>query len=630
MGFGASQTFPVQGGFLSRRASAAGRLRRRASSEVVQTAILGGALALAAGGTMARSPYLPHPLLSGAGCAAFIAALTAVGCIAMHRGVERRTWLVPTALGLCGAATLDATSVPVLDLVGALARATLPALAVYALLSFPRGRLCDRASRLVLLVTAAASAVVWTALLVAADRLPELVPTARCADRCPPNALGALRGGARFTDALAFASWALPAAALAATAAVLAHRLLHAGTITRRTTAPVLVSVTTLALTLTAATALRGAAASEPALSRLGWMSSLAVLSVPAALLLGMLGARIYAGTALERLVARLGRDADATTLRRALADALGDASLTIAYWRPKRRQYVDAGGRPVALETAAPGRSVTVVSRDGRTQAVILHDPALDAEPGLVASAGGAALMMLENARLEADLRASLAELRASRARLATAADAGRRAIERDLHDGAQQRLVALRLKLAEAEARATSDRDLQQSLSELGADAEATLDELRDLAHGVYPAVLGDHGLAVALRSAARAAALPVHVDAAAVGRLEPELEATVYFCCLEAIQNAVKHAGPGASVTVTVTTRPGHVAFAVSDDGVGFDVARGEPGHGLANLADRVAAAGGELRVSSHPSRGTTVRGDLPSAGRTQAARLVPAVG
>ena len=135
----------------------------------------------------------------------------------------------------------------------------------------------------------------------------------------------------------------------------------------------------------------------------------------------------------------------------------------------------------------------------------MIVHDPALDAEPGLVGAAGGAALMMLENARLEADLRASVADLRASRARLASAADAGRREIERNLHDGAQQRLVALRMRLADAEAQVVSDDELRRSLGELGADAEETIDELRSLAHGVYPAVLVDHGLASALTSVA-----------------------------------------------------------------------------------------------------------------------------
>jgi signal transduction histidine kinase len=223
---------------------------------------------------------------------------------------------------------------------------------------------------------------------------------------------------------------------------------------------------------------------------------------------------------------------------------------------------------------------------------------------------------MMLENARLEADLRASVTDLRASRARLASAADAGRREIERNLYDGAQQRLLALRVRLADAEAHAALDDKLRRSLGELGADAEATLDELRSLAHGVYPAVLVDHGLVPALASVAGRSPLPVHVEAALAGRFAPEIEAAVYFCCLEAIQNAAKHAGVGATVTVSVRAHAGSVAFEIRDDGVGFDVHDVHGGHGLTNLHDRVAAVAGDVHVASRHGAGTTVRGDVPA--------------
>ena len=222
---------------------------------------------------------------------------------------------------------------------------------------------------------------------------------------------------------------------------------------------------------------------------------------------------------------------------------------------------------------------------------------------------------MMLENARLEADLRASVADLRASRARLASAADAGRREIERNLHDGAQQRLVALRMRLADVEAQAVPDGELRQSLGELGADAEATIDELRSLAHGVYPAVLVDYGLAPALASVAGGSPSPVHVDVALAVRFAPEIEAAVYFCCVEAIQNAAKHAGPAATVTVRVRADAGRVTFEIRDDGVGFDLDDVHAGQGLTNLHDRVAAVGGDMHVASGHGGGTTVRGDVP---------------
>ena len=203
-----------------------------------------------------------------------------------------------------------------------------------------------------------------------------------------------------------------------------------------------------MAATFAAAAVSRADGAAPATLERLGWFSTATSLTIPCAFLVGMLGARVFAGGALERLVARLSAGALEVDVRRVLADALGDPSLTVAFWRPQRGEYVDARGHPVQPPAGTAGRSATIVRQDGDPLAMIVHDAALDAEPGLVGAAGGAALMMLENARLEADLRASVADLQASRARLASAADAGRREIERNLHDGAQQRLVALRMQ--------------------------------------------------------------------------------------------------------------------------------------------------------------------------------------
>ena len=170
--------------------------------------------------------------------------------------------------------------------------------------------------------------------------------------------------------------------------------------------------------------------------------------------------------------------------------------------------------------------------------------------------------------------------------------------------------------MRLADAEAQAVSDDELRRSLGELGADTEETIDELRSLAHGVYPAVLVDHGLAAALTSVApgrrcRSASRPLWP-----GRFAPEIEAAVYFCCLEAIQNAAKHAGAGATVTVRVRAHAGRVAFEIRDDGVGFDVDEVARGDGLTNLHDRIAAVGGEVRVVSGPGAGTTISGDVPT--------------
>jgi len=225
-----------------------------------------------------------------------------------------------------------------------------------------------------------------------------------------------------------------------------------------------------------------------------------------------------------------------------------------------------------------------------------------------------------LHNSRLDSALQASLDDLRvanedlsASRARIVAAADSSRRQIERNLHDGAQQRLVALAVKLGLARQLLDGDREaVAMLLEELRNEAQETLTELRELAHGIYPPLLMDRGLPEALRAAANRAVLPTEV-VADVGRYASDVEAAVYFCCLEAMQNAGKHAGEGARLTVTVTATDDELMFEVADDGAGFDatdIAR--TGHGFVNMADRLGAIGGSVDVDSAPGRGTRIHG------------------
>jgi signal transduction histidine kinase len=230
---------------------------------------------------------------------------------------------------------------------------------------------------------------------------------------------------------------------------------------------------------------------------------------------------------------------------------------------------------------------------------------------------------LTLHNVRLDSALQASLdevrrqaSELQASRGRIVAASDAARRSIERNLHDGAQQHLVALAVKVRLA--RQLADKDLDRSkgiLDELGSDVEGTIQQLRDLAHGIYPPLLADKGLPDALASAARRAALPTTVDAQGIGRYPPEREAAVYFCCLEALQNAGKYAGDGATATVTLREEAGGLVFDVQDDGMGFDVSARRLGAGFTNMNDRLGAVGGTLRVASTPGVGTRVSGAIP---------------
>jgi signal transduction histidine kinase len=233
---------------------------------------------------------------------------------------------------------------------------------------------------------------------------------------------------------------------------------------------------------------------------------------------------------------------------------------------------------------------------------------------------------LALRNVRLDSQLQASLDEvkrqteqLRASRARVVSAADAERRRIERDLHDGAQQQLVALcaNLRLAR-ELAGSNPAEVTALLEQLGGDIETALQELRELAHGIYPPLLADRGLAEALSAVAARAPVRTRLEAPDLGRYSPQVEATVYFCCLEALQNAGKHAGAAASATVRLSEKEGGLLFEVSDDGAGFDPATGEWGSGLTNMTDRLGGIGGSLRIESAPGQGTRVAGTIPLRG------------
>jgi signal transduction histidine kinase len=232
---------------------------------------------------------------------------------------------------------------------------------------------------------------------------------------------------------------------------------------------------------------------------------------------------------------------------------------------------------------------------------------------------------LALHNVRLDSALQASMAELaerneelQASRLRIVTAADSSRRAIERNLHDGAQQHLVALAVKLGLARTLAEEGdtETVLGILADLRADVQSTISELRELAHGIYPPLLRDRGLGEALRTAAARSPLPCTVDVDLPGRYPEAVETAAYFCCLEALQNAGKYAGEGATIAVRVTSGESQLCFELRDDGAGFDQQNAVPGHGFLNMADRLGAIGGRLAVESTPGHGTAVRAVIPA--------------
>jgi signal transduction histidine kinase len=336
--------------------------------------------------------------------------------------------------------------------------------------------------------------------------------------------------------------------------------------------------------------------------------------ALPVAVLAVLLRRRLARG-AVAGLVVELRSGTAAVDLRDALGRALGDSSLELAFWLPSQGRYVDSDGLPVELPDGEAGRVATVVERDGAPIAALVHDVALRENPELIDSVCAAAALTLENERLRAELLARLAELQASRARLVEATETERRRIERDLHDGTQQRLVSIAMTLGLAESKLAADRlAVEPVLREARAALAVALDELRDLTQGIRPAILVERGLPAALDDLSRRAALPVRLELGLTGRLPEAVETAAYFVASEALTNAAKHSHASDAVLVA-SYDGGTLVIEVADDGIGgAGVGRGS---GLRGLADRVEAIGGRLMVSSPPGRGTTVRAEIPCA-------------
>ncbi len=339
---------------------------------------------------------------------------------------------------------------------------------------------------------------------------------------------------------------------------------------------------------------------------------------LPAAFLLGLVRTRFFRTAAVGRVIERLALDPRG--VRDALATELGDPTLDVLYWVDGR--YVDREGRPQTPET------LTEIDHEGRRVGALVHDAALDEEPELVREAAAAAALALENQRLEVELRARLEALRASRARLVEAGDAERRRLTRDLHDGAQQRLVALMIELQLARETFDSNPEgAKQLVDSAFANAQEAVKELRDLAAGIHPAVLSQRGLDAALESLASRSAVPVELDSALPERLPSPVETAAYFVVAEALTNVAKYAH-ATHARVEVRRENGHAVIDIRDDGVGG--AQAGEGTGLSGLGDRVGALDGTLEVTSPQGDGTLVRATHPPTGRPVGIRARPTRG
>jgi signal transduction histidine kinase len=347
-----------------------------------------------------------------------------------------------------------------------------------------------------------------------------------------------------------------------------------------------------------------------PVAKELRWATFAALGLAPVAFLWALLNARL-ARSALGDLLLELRTEPAPTDLRDALARALGDPSLELAYWLPDFEVYADLHGQLVEVHDV-PGRATTLIDREGDHVAALIHDPALTDEPELLDSVRAAAGIALENARLQAELRARLEELRGSRARIVEAAQNERRLLERDLHDGAQQRLIALSLNLSLLEARIDGSDEVRAGIDQARREISASLGELREIARGIHPAVVSAHGLGVALEHLVARAPIPVELHVGFEDRLPEPLEVAAYYVVAESLANVAKHA-QATSVRIDAVQDNGELVLEIVDDGIGG--ADSERGSGIRGLADRVEALNGRLRVWTPVGGGTRVKAEIP---------------
>jgi signal transduction histidine kinase len=471
-------------------------------------------------------------------------------------------------------------------------------LLLHLVLAYPSGRPHGAAARV--LVAAVYLEAVLAALGQALFRKPFFDPN--CWANCTDNdflvrSLPGLARGIEVAD-----RW-FTAAAAVALVAVCAWRLLRDSGPARRALLPVAMPAILLAVTIIAHTiALQRTPfeqPSDPTFGAIFLTGCVAVLLLAAGLVWAAVRTRVQR-RAVAQIASSLGQAPPPGSLQVALAQAVGDPDLQIAYWLPDSQRHVDANGRPVAQPVAGPGRAATTLVRDGRRIAVVAHTAAL---PDLERELGAAVRLALENERLQAEALAQLDQLRTSRVRIVETGDAERRQLERDLHDGAQQRLLALSydLRLARTQAETDGDAPTGSRLTEATGQAQAALDELRELAHGIYPAILTEAGLAAALATVADAAPLPVEIRDAAQGRYPAAVETATYLLVTEALQDAAVR--DASHAVVSVARDGGRLVVTVQDDGT-------DRTSSMVQLADRVGALDGRLAVEP-----TRLRAELP---------------
>ena len=557
---------------------------------------------------MWQSPLVPHGQVLGVAKGLLLAGYVAVGLYIWARHPTSRLGPLIAGAGFIYTATaLTAVDRPLPYTFGRLALAVLIVYFAFLFASFPRGRLQSALERRFVGAAAGVSVVLWLLLLVFAQELPHGGPLSDCTVDCPNNGLQLIETPQSVSRALGLVTSYATALIAVAVIVLLAQKALSEPLVRRRALTPLILASIFFAATYTAYSVI-SETVSPPA--GVGYRIALALggLAVPLALLFGQVRGRLIATSAMWREMSQIApQNVTPAWVEGFLRDTLGDPSFELALWSDEQNAFVDAAGEGYDLPTPTDARAVTLIARRGLPSLALVHDVALNEDLEIVQGLGVTAATLLENATL-------VGELRASRARIVESVEQERHRLERDLHDGAQQRLTTIQIKLAVA-SEETEQAVLREELEELAAETAAAASELRAVAHGIYPQLLHDAGVAPALRAVAGRAPIRVRMVDRGFGRAQAGVELAVYYCALEALQNAAKHGGSEAQAVVTLARTHDELVFEVRDDGPGFDPADDGDGIGLVSMRDRIGAVGGRLEIRSAPGAGTSVRGMVP---------------
>jgi signal transduction histidine kinase len=535
-----------------------------------------------------------------------VAAPALVGALWWRRRPDSGIGTMLVVLGgIAAVIGWQSSSLPLPFVVGVAAEAAYTVVLVLLFLTFPTGQLQRRVDKIVvgsLLAVLAATTLPW----LISGPVHGSNPAFDCQPDCPPNPVQLLTMSTGVRDLLGLVAFGLIALIGLAVVALFVGRVRSGPRPLRR--AMTGLSVTSLVLFPVVAVFVVGLALFGPMNTEHGGLALgivLAVLLFPIGFVVPLIQADLVAGSELQRLLAELARRPSPSRWRDDIARAVDDPDLRIAYWDDATGRYLESTGRELVMSDIADGRAWLEIGRNDERIAVVATDPQIALEPELREAIGVATVAAVVSGQLDG-VKRELA------VRAAEAAETERMRMARDVHAGPQQRLAALRVHVTMVGQSMKGHSDQRALLDDLGRGLDHTMRDLYDTIRTKAPALVTRQGLGAALRAARHDSPITVRILDRGLSRHSPRAELAVYYCCLEGMQNTIKHGGPDASLTIRLADEGEGIRFTIEDDGVGFDVKAVGQGSGLQNIVERVTSLGGDVAIRSEPGAGTQISG------------------